>query len=127
MTEKKKGIVERTAEEIERQNAEPKKDGDINKDQNYIQEAIAIAEKLKGATTSNGKAFIVNDFLRAYDLQVVVPSKPMPEHVVAFTFDVLDKQVMDFLLNNALNNNISKLLSTTNNCVLVGRFKVLGN
>ena len=123
---KKKGIVERTADEIEKQKEQSEQDGDVNKDSRYIQEAIATAEKLKGATNSEGQAFIVNDFLRAYDLQVVIPDKPMPESVIAFVFNVLDKQVLDFLLNNALNNNISRLLNTTSNCVLVGKFKVLG-
>lgn len=126
-----KPILQRIAENIEKDSkplpdSPSGPDASIKSDEDYIQEAILASEKLKGATGSHGSAFVTQDFIRGYSLEVPIATKPMPEKVVAFVFQELNKQVLEFLVVNSLNNNIKKLLSLTDHCVLVKDFKALG-
>lgn len=110
------GIFEKKAEEVEKNN-------NSNKDKKYIEEALKASEKLTAIREVNAAVFLSVRGVRGYQLRFL-SSGGEPGEAVAFIFDKLTPDVLKFITQASLDDNIKKPLhSVTNNALLVKGYK----
>lgn len=114
--EKKLGFFEKKCQQI----AKPKPKFD---EQAALQQAAQSIEKLSGAKSLQGVEFLNRGFLRGYYVDVIMGSgKPLK--VIAFVFPVINRQVMEFLVNAAKTDAVNGIMGFTDNVCIVKQYKI---
>jgi hypothetical protein len=89
-------------------------------DKNYIQRALAASDDYK-QSTANGQQFLAFPYMRAYKLRV--EGKHGVEELIAFVWDVVNLDVLKFMVEGAKRDMINGIVSYAPNCILVKRYK----